>query len=225
MKGEMILGYGFTIEAWGDYALFTRPELKVEKMSYDCITPSAARGLLESVFWKPAIHYVIDEIKVLNEIRFTNIRRNELNDKIAASKIRSIMSGANDKPYMVTSEHIAQRASTLLRDVHYVISAHFDLTDKATDNDTPEKFYNMILRRHRKGQHFHQPYFGCREFPANLRFVEEDEAPRESALHGKRELGLMLYDMDYSGEDVQPTFFRATLEDGVMDLRNCEVLR
>ncbi|MDL2258967.1 type I-C CRISPR-associated protein Cas5c [Eubacteriales bacterium OttesenSCG-928-K08] len=220
------MGYGFQVEVWGDYALFTRPELKVEKVSYDCMTPSAARGILEAVFWKPAIKYQITQITVINPIQFTNIRRNEVKDVISANNVRSAMKGGNTPLYISTSNSIAQRASTILRDVRYVISAHFTLTDKAQNEDTPEKFYNMILRRLRKGQNFHTPYLGCREFPANVRLIEHDEAAPQSTLEGTQDLGLMLYDMDYTDEGrVQATYFRARMIDGVIDLRNCEVLR
>ncbi|MDR3085159.1 MAG: type I-C CRISPR-associated protein Cas5c [Christensenellaceae bacterium] len=218
------MGYGFTVEAWGEYALFSRPELKVERVSYDCITPSAARGLLEAVFWKPAIRYVIDEIVVLNPIRFTNVRRNEVGAKILASDLRGVMMGGERQLYLAAHEQIAQRASMLLREVRYLISAHFELTERAGQTDTPEKFYNMILRRLRKGQNYHQPCFGAREFPANLRLVEEGEE-RPKGIEGERDLGLMLYDMDYSGAEITPGFFRARMKDGVLDLREVEVLK
>lgn len=218
------MGYGFRVEAWGDFALFSRPELKVERVSYDCITPSAARGLLEAVFWKPAIRYVIDEIMVVNPIRFTNVRRNEVSEKISVRNAAAAMRGNGEPFYLHTGSAIQQRASTLLTNVRYVITAHFELTDRAGPEDSEEKFYNMILRRLRRGQNFHQPYFGTREFPAKLRFVEDAEVIR-SELSGRQELGLMLYDMDYCPDTITPAFFRAVLQDGRLNLRNCEVLR
>lgn len=218
------MGYGFRVEAWGDLALFSRPELKVERVSYDCITPSAARGLLEAVFWKPAIRYVIDEIMVVNPIQFTNIRRNEVSEKISARSAAAAMYGDGKPFYLHTGSAIQQRAATLLCNVRYVITAHFELTGQVGPSDTPEKFYNMILRRLRKGQNFHQPYLGTREFPAKLRLVEDDEVI-QSHLTGQQNLGLMLYDMDYGADSITPGFFQAVLRDGVLDLRDCEVLR
>lgn len=219
------MGYGFRVEIAGPYALFSRPELSVERVSYDCITPSAARGILEAVFWKPGLRYVIDEITVVNDIHFTNIRRNEVDQKLSARNAQAAMNGSSEPLYLHAGAHIAQRASTLLKDVRYIVEAHFIMTDKAGPEDTPEKYYNMILRRLRKGQNFHQPYLGCREFPAAVRLVEGDESI-PSQLKGLRELGLMLYDMDFTDEtSITPTYFRATLRDGVMNLRDCEVLK
>lgn len=219
--------YGIRAEIWGDYALFSRPELKVERYTYDIITPSAARGILEAVLWKPAIRYVIDRIHVLSEIRHTNVRRNEVSATLSAAAARQAMHSAGGPDavplYLSTADNIQQRASLLLRDVHYVIEAHFEMTDQASERDTPEKFYNMILRRLRNGQCFHHPYFGCREFPANFRLWEKDEVI--SPLRGERDFGLMLYDMDFSNpENIRPQFFRAVMRDGVIDLRDCEVL-
>lgn len=134
------MGYGIRVEAWGPYALFSRPEMKAERVSYDVITPSAARGLIEAVYWKPAIRWKIDRIYVCNPIRFTNIRRNEVASKISASVVRSAMNGG-DMPYLNTSAEIQQRASMALYDVRYIIDAHFELTDKAGPTDTEEKHY------------------------------------------------------------------------------------
>ncbi len=219
------MSYGFSIEVKGDFALFSRPELNVERVSYDCITPSAARGILEAVMWKPAIRYVIDRIHVINPIQFTNVRRNEVSSVLSGSAARAAMRGGDKPLYLVTKQCIAQRASLLLRDVHYVVDAHFTLTDRAGETDTAEKFYNMILRRLRKGQCFHTPYLGCREFPARVSLLEGDPPP--SAYAGKvQELGLMLYDIDYlpSGERGS-TYFKARMEDGIIDLTDCEVYR
>lgn len=219
------MSYGFMVEAWGDMALFSRPELKVERVSYDCMTPSAARGILEAIMWKPAIKYVIDKIYVLNPIRFTNIRRNEVSTKSSARKVKQVMEGSEKPLHLATKDCIQQRASLVLRDVRYVIEAHFDMTEKAGTADNPGKFCEMIKRRAQKGQCYHQPYFGMRECPASFRLFEEDEV--ETAYPGdRRDLGLMLYDMDYSNpEDISPIFFRAVLDGGVLDLTNCEVYR
>jgi CRISPR-associated protein Cas5d len=214
------MGYGITIRVRGEYALFTRPEMKVERVSYDMITPSAARGIIEAVYWKPAIVWVIDEIRVLNEIQFTNIRRNEVSEKASTDTAQQCMKGAN-KPFFIDAlDKRQQRASMVLRNVDYIIEAHFDLTDRAGPEDTVEKHYNIVLRRLRKGQHFHAPCLGTREFPARVELIEDDALPT-SALAGTRDLGWMLYDLDFSNaRNIQPKFFRAELRDGVLNLRN-----
>lgn len=218
------MGYGVRVEVWGDYALFSRPELKVERVSYDFITPSAARGILEAIYWKPAIRYVIDRINALNPIVFSNIRRNEVSTKIVASNVRSAMRGTGVLNPIYTSKDIQQRASMVLKNVRYVIDAHFELTDRAGEGDTPEKHYNVLLRRLRQGKHFHQPYFGCREFPANYRIIEDDREIQTIGI--TQDFGYMLFDMDYSdSQNIQPIFFRAKMENGVVDLRDCEVFR
>ena len=213
------------VEVWGDYALFSRPELKAERMSYDVMTPSAARGLLEAVYWHPGLKWVIDRIYVLKPIRFATIRRNEVKSKISASNVRGAMNGGREPLYISTSDDIQQRAALVLRDVRYVIEAHFDLTENRAEGDNPGKFSDIMRRRLEKGQCYHQPCFGAREFPAQFRRWEgggiETAYPDET-----RELGLMLYDFDYSDPgNITPTFFRARLENGVLDLTDCEVLR
>jgi len=221
----MILAYGIQIEVWGKYALFSRPEMKTERVSYDVITPSAARGLIEAVYWHPGLKWVIDSIYVCSPIRFTNIRRNEVSQKISASNVREVMNGKNAPLYLNTSEVIQQRASLVLTDVHYVISVHFEVTPKASATDTPEKFYAMTCERLKGGKNFMQPYFGCREFPANVRLFEGELPDLPEELAGTRDLGYMLYDMDYSDpKDIRPTFFRATLRDGMMILKDCGVV-
>lgn len=213
------MGYGIAIRVWGDYALFTRPEMKVERVSYEVITPSAARGLIEAVYWKPAICWKIDRIHVLNEIRFTNIRRNEVSEKASTSEAAQRMKGSKAPFFLDTTQKRQQRASMVLKDVDYVIEAHFEMTGQREADDTDEKHYNMIVRRLRKGQHFHAPYLGTREFPARLELLEEGEIPR-SPLVGRRDLGWMLYDLDFSNpDDIQPWFFRAEMVNGIIDLR------
>ncbi len=213
------------VEVWGDYALFTRPELKVERVSYDVMTPSAARGLLEAIYWHPGMRWVIDRIYVLNPIRFTNIRRNEVSATVSAPKARKAMSGGDAELYLCTQDYIQQRAAMVLRDVRYVIEAHFDMTDKATPGDNPGKFCDIMRRRLEKGQCYYQPCFGTREFPAHFRAWSGGEIM--TAYPGsERELGFMLYDMDYSDhENIRPQFFRAVLRNGVLDVRDCEVFR
>lgn len=206
------MGYGIKIRVSGDYALFTRPEMKVERVSYDIITPSAARGIIEAVYWKPAIRWKIDKIHVLKEIEFTNIRRNEVSEK-----------ASERKPYLVAPEIRQQRAALVLKNVDYIIEAHFEMTDKAGAEDTVEKHYNIVLRRLRKGQQFHAPCLGTREFGAKVELIEDGEAIPQSPL-GDMELGWMLHDLDFSdAEDIKPEFFRASLKNGVLDLTNLEV--
>ncbi|MDD3244178.1 MAG: type I-C CRISPR-associated protein Cas5c [Eubacteriales bacterium] len=206
------------VEVWGPYALFSRPELKTERYSYDVMTPSAARGLLEAVYMHPGIRWRIDRIHVLNPIAFASVRRNEVKSKVVASSVAAVMKGGGGELYLATSQDIQQRASTLLRDVHYVIEAHFDMTDKAAPGDNPGKFADIMRRRLEKGQCYHQPYFGCREFPAYFRKWEGDE-PVTAYPEEDRDLGLMLYDMDYTDpENITPMFFRAALQKGVLNV-------
>ena len=155
-----------SLEVWGDYACFTRPEMKTERVSYDMMPPSAARGLLESIYWHPGLRWVIDRIRVCAPIRFTNLRRNEVKSTISARSARTVMERGKGELYLVTSQDIQQRAAMLLRDVTYVIDAHFDMTGQASASDNDGKFQDIIKRRIRRGQFYSQPYFGCREFPA-----------------------------------------------------------
>jgi CRISPR-associated protein Cas5d len=219
------MGYGITIRVQGRYALFTRPEMKVERVSYDVITPSAARGIIEAVYWKPAICWMIDKIHVLNEIEFTNIRRNEVSDKASVDNALQVMKGGNKLLYIATTEARQQRASMVLKDVDYIIEAHFEKVEKAWgERDTEEGHYNIILRRLRNGQHFHAPCLGTREFPAKVEIIEDKRDIPKSPLMGVRDLGYMLYDLDFSNpRDIQPNFFKAQLQNGVLDLTGVEV--
>lgn len=209
------------IEVWGDYACFSRPEMKTERVSYDIITPSAARGLVEAIYWHPGMKYHIDRIYLLNPVRFTNIRRNEVKSTLLSSAALSAGKGGA-APVLYTSADIQQRAALVLQDVHYVIECHFTMTDKAAPGDNPGKFQDILRRRLNKGQCYHQPCFGCREFPANFREWHAGEPI--PALPVTQDLGFMLYDLDYADpENIQPQFFRAKLVDGVLDCRNVEV--
>lgn len=216
------------LEVWGDYACFTRPEMKVERVSYDVMTPSAARGLIESIYWHPGLRWIIDRIHVLAPVRFTNLRRNEVKSTISARTVKTAMEQGGRALYLATSEDIQQRASLLLRDVRYVIEAHFEiLPEKAAPGDNPGKFQDIVKRRISKGQFYHQPCFGCREFPASFAPCAA-VPPCPEALKGVRDLGYMLYDMDYSNpEDIRPLFFRAVLRDGVLEVppRNSQEVR
>jgi CRISPR-associated protein Cas5d len=217
------MSYGFRVDVRGDYALFSRPEMKVERVSYDCITPSAARGILEAVFWHPGMQYKIDRIYVLNPIKFDNIRRNEVKAKISAANVLKVANQGSGELYLATTENIQQRASMVLRDVHYVIDAHFVMTEKANATDNTAKFHEMFQRRLKKGQCYHMPYLGCREFPADVRPYEGTEI-NTAYPNEEKDLGFMLYDMDYANpEDIRPMFFRAVLKNGVLDVTKPEV--
>lgn len=211
------------LEVWGDYALFSRPEMKVERVSYDVMTPSAARGILEAVFWHPGMRWIVDRIVVMNPIRFINIRRNEVKSVVNGTVIRKMIKDPAYDSAIYTSSDIQQRSSMILRDVHYVIEAHFGLTGNMAVGDTPAKFVSMFNRRAEKGQYYHHPYMGTREFPAEFRLWTREASPRgfES---GHRDLGYMLYDMDYSDpKDIKPLFFRGELVDGVLNVSNPKV--
>ncbi len=220
------MSYGIKVIVEGDYALFTRPELKVERYSYDFITPSAARGILESVYWKPQIRYQINKIHVLRKPEFTTILRNEVDSKISDSDVKKLISNSKgSKGYLDTSKSIQQRSATILKNVKYLIEAEFIMTGiNSNEDDTPEKHYNVILRRLRNGQYFHKAYLGCREFPAKITLLE-GECPK-SELVGEQDYGMMLYDMDYSDkQNIIPIFFRAKMIDGIVDLTNIEKVR
>lgn len=212
------------LRVWGDFALFSRPELKVERYSYDVITPSAARGIFDAIYYHPGLRWVIKKIYVQKPIRFTNIRRNEVGSKILASNILDAARGGTKPQYIVTTEDIVQRASTVLRDVSYVIEANFiTVPEKMSPGDSEEKFYAIFSERVKKGRHFTQPYFGCREFTAFYELYTGEVPP--VTISDNQSLGLMLYDMDYSDpENIKPTFFRAEMKNGVIDLTDCEVL-
>lgn len=211
------MSQGIKLQVSGDHALFTRPEMKVERMSYDVMTPSAARGILEAIHWKPAIKWVVDAIHVLKPIRFQSIRRNEVGHKIPAGKAKSAMKkGTLDGLYVAVEDDRQQRASTLLVDVAYVIEAHFDFTTKKGEEDNPGKHLDIFNRRARKGQCFHQPCLGTREFPAQFRLLEPEE-PIPPAITETRDLGFMLWDIDHAG-DRSSMFFRAKLENGTLKI-------
>lgn len=211
------------LEVWGPYALFSRPELKVERTSYDVPTPSAARGMVEAIYYHPGLQWHIDRIYVMNPIRFVSIRRNEVMSKISARNVRQAAQGGKQELYLAAPQEIVQRSSLLLQDVHYVIEAHFDMTDKASPSDNPGKFQDIVTRRMERGQCFNTPYLGCREFSAAFRRWPGGKIPTISET---RDLGLMLYDFDYTDpQQITPTYFRAKLENGVLNVQDCEVLR
>jgi CRISPR-associated protein Cas5d len=189
------------------------PELKVERVSYPVITPSAARGLLEAILWKPAIRWQVNRIRVLRGIRFTGFRRNEVNSKAAAPGISTILNGG-PRPLYLADEDRAQRNTVALVDVDYVIEANFVMTEKAGSADNVSKFVEIFERRIKKGQHFHQPYFGCREFIAEI--LPAEGAP--PAIADDRDLGVMLWDIQFGPGRNEAIFFNAKLNRGVLEI-------
>lgn len=205
------MSYGIKLKIWGDYACFTRPEMKVERVSYDVITPSAARGILEAIYWKPEIFWVIDRIIVLRLIRFTNIRRNELASKMSMRNVRIAMRGGKSPVEVFVEKDRQQRSAMILRDVMYVIEAHFEFTARGDNNSAKHK--EIFERRAEHGQCFHRPYLGCREFPANFELIRGATPP--SPLKGKQDLGWMLHDIDFKN-NMEAKFFKAVMQDGII---------
>lgn len=218
----------YCLEVWGDMACFTRPELKVERVSYDVITPSAARAIFEAIFWKPAIHWQITKIEVLNPIKWTSVRRNEVG-------------AVANKSVIYIEEKRQQKSSLLLKDVRYRIWAKMEYRSVAKrklegdsfkhepgKDENPQKYYDMFERRANKGQCFNQPYLGTREFSASFKLVDVySELSRPQG--GTKDLGIMLYDMDFSNKkNVCPMFYRALMQEGVIivpPLNSKEILR
>ncbi|MCK9393521.1 MAG: type I-C CRISPR-associated protein Cas5c [Clostridia bacterium] len=221
------MGYGFKVMVWGDYACFTRPEMKVERVSYDVMTPSAARGILQAIYWKPEIEWIVDKICVINPIQFIDIRRNEVSSKISTEKVRSAVNGNDELLYLDTSfktkgfSERQQRASKVLKNVCYIIEAHFDVNNKSNIEEE-KKHYNIALRRMQNGECYNQPYLGTREFSANFKLVDNVQI---SQLKGEVDLGYMLYDLkfkpkcgDINYNDAEPMFFRPKMIDGLIDV-------
>lgn len=208
--------YGVCLKIHGDYACFTRPEMKSERVSYDVPTPSAIRGILEAIHWKPAIRWQVDSIHVLEPVRFESIRRNELGGKLATGNINKAMK-AGGALFTCIEDDRQQRASLVLKKVAYFVEAHFELTSRAGPEDNAGKHLDIFNRRLEKGQVYHQPCLGCREFPA---FVEPAQksfsvSPLANTPDGNRDLGWMLYDIDYA-KNHTPMFFHAVLEKGIL---------
>jgi len=207
------MSYGVKLKVWGDYACFTRPEMKVERVSYDVMTPSAARGILEAIYWKPAITWVVDRIHVLNPICFDNIRRNELGSKLALGTVNKAMKDGHSPVEVFIEDDRQQRAAMVLRGVAYVVEAHF--TFSSAEDNNPAKHKEIFDRRVAKGQCFQQPYLGCREFPAFFEPIT-GEIPR-SSLIGETVLGWMLHDIDFKN-NMEAKFFRAVMCDGLIEV-------
>jgi len=229
------MAFGIKLDVWGDYAAFNRPEMKVERVSYDVMTPSAARGILEAIYWKPEMRWVVDAIHVFSPIRFTQVRRNEISETIpvkGASGVQSAMRRGKGALSLNIADARQQRAAMVLRDVRYGIEAHIEVLLAGEGVTSPEaKHLETFKRRAARGQYFHHPYLGVREFPAHFRLVEEFGDPPEELL-GERELGYMLNDIEFTpsehGEIVEahrgrrvtatPRFFHAVLRDGIVQV-------
>lgn len=222
------------LHVWGDLACFTRPEMKVERVSYDAITPSAARGILEAIYWKPEIRWRVLRLHVMKPIRFTSLRRNEVASKIPARSVAEAVNGGRGHLGLYVEDDRQQRAATMLRDVAYVIEARFDIVG---GEDNAGKHLDQFNRRARDGRCFHRPYLGCREFPAEFALIESDATFPEGELAGagERDLGWMLDDMEYIPDPNGPIldgnrgkrwraearFYPAIMVNGVIDVEGC----
>jgi len=212
----------FCLEVSGDYACFTRPEMKVERVSYDVMTPSAARAVFESILWKPEIRWRILKIEVLKPIRWISVRRNEVASKISTRNVQTAMNSGRGMLGLYVDEDRQQRAGLFLRDVVYRLHAEMEMASgEALTNSS--KYHEMFARRAEKGQCVNQPYLGCREFAARFRLVNP-LARTPEPIAETRDLGWMLYDLDFSNvADPKPQFFRAALENGVVDVGGAEI--
>lgn len=209
---------GFCLDVRGDFACFTRPEMKAERVSYDVITPSAARAIFESICWKPAIRWQVQKIEVLNPIRWFSLRRNEVGSVVSSRSVESAMRSGSGALALYADEDRQQRAGLFLRDVRYRLHARFELTREAGPGDNAGKFADMFRRRAQRGQCVNQPYLGCREFSADVRLVD-DVASEPGALDETRDLGWMLYDLDFANPtEPAPRFFKAALQHGVVQV-------
>ena len=238
------MSYGIKLEVWGEYAAFNRPEMKVERVSYDVMTPSAARGVLEAIYWKPQMRWIVDRIHVLAPIRFTHVRRNEISTKIpigGSAGVETAMRAREGNLGIVVEKHRQQRAAMVLRDARYGIEAHIEILDSREADgrvlERPEaKHLDAFKRRARKGQYFHHPYLGCREFPASFELVDRFPPCPEGLRSARRDLGFMLHDIlfipDANGHVIEsstgrklraePRFFRAEMRDGVVEVPGIE---
>ena len=208
----------FCLEVTGDYACFTRPEMKVERVSYDVITPSAARAVFEAILWKPAIRWHVRRIEVLAPIRWINLRRNEISSVISTRNVQQAMAGNDIDPSIYIEDDRQQRAGLFLRDVAYRLHADLEVRADRDDSSPPQKYIAMFERRAAHGQCVNQPYLGCREFAAQFRLVDDARAERPP-INETRDLGWMLHDLDFTQpQDPQPVFFRAAMAAGVIDV-------
>lgn len=209
---------GVKLRVSGERACFTRPEMKVERVSYDVITPSAARGILEAIHWKPAFTWRIERLTALKPIRFETIRRNEVASRIPSLNVKKAMNaGSTEGLALYVDEDRQQRAATILKDVAYVIEARIDLKDPANADEPIGKHLDIFNRRARKGQCFHRPCLGTREFAADFELIEGELPTPHDSLMGERDLGWMALDIDFARGGL-PLFFKATMRDGVIEV-------
>lgn len=208
------MSHSFCLHVAGDYACFTRPEMKVERVSYDVITPSAARAVFEAILWKPAIRWRVTRIEVLKPIRWMNLRRNEVGAVISTSNVQQAMNAGRGELALYVEDERQQRAGLFLRDVAYRLHATLDVRS----GEPRQKYEEMFLRRAAKGQWVNQPYLGCREFAADVRPVEPG-SPQPQAISETLDLGWMLHDLDFAdATSPQARFFRADMQAGVIDV-------
>jgi len=206
----------YCLEVRGEWACFTRPEMKVERVSYDVITPSAARAVFEAIYWKPAIRWEVHRVEILAPIRWTNIRRNEVASVVSTRNVQQAMTAGGGTLALYVDEDRQQRAALLLRDVAYRLHAHLVVRTERGDPQPPAKFFEIFDRRASKGQCVNQPYLGCREFAARWRLVN-DLSNEPAPIDESRDLGWMLHDLDFANPvDPQPQFFRAKMSQGVV---------
>ena len=212
------MAQGVRLLVWGDRACFTRPELKVERLSYEVITPSAARGILEAIHWTPAFVWRVERLRVLKPIKVETVRRNEVASRIASLHVRNAMTAHSTEGLAVyVDEDRQQRAATVLKDVAYVIEARIELKDPMSADEPIGKHLDIFNRRTRRGQCFHRPYLGTREFAADFALVEGEPPAVDESLLGERDLGWMVQDLDYAHAG-QPLFFKAIMRDGVIEV-------
>ncbi len=208
----------YCLELTGPYACFTRPEMKVERVSYDVMTPSAARACFEAILWKPAIRWHVRRIEVLKPIRWINLRRNEVSGVVSGRNVETAMKNGTGELAQYIEEERQQRAGLFLREVAYRVHADLEVLPGAAPDNTPMKFQEMFARRAAKGQCVNQPYLGCREFAAAFRLVD-DLAAEPPPVDETRDLGFMLHDLDFTHPDApQPRFFRASMDNGVVNV-------
>jgi len=213
------MNYRYQVRIRGSLALFTRPEFKTERLTYDILTPSAARGILEAILWKPAIRWEIRRILLLAPVRYAQFKRNEVTSRVSVASAERAAKNGTPLDYFAEDDR-AQRNTIALRDVDYAVEAELHMTDRQGSDDNPRKFDEMFRRRLEKGQHFTQPYLGCREFPAVVEPYSGTPQPLEAET---RDLGYMLHDLRFGPKGNEPVFFRARVNHGVIEVPRWEV--
>ena len=218
----------FRILAEGDYACFSRPELKVERVTYDIITPSAAVGLIRSVYWHPGLDYHITKIYMLNPINYISIKRNEVSKKISGANVVKAYNGNEEEILLSTNDSRQQRTTLMLKNVKYIIEGYITINkQKASPSDNLKKFYEILTRRLKNGQNYYQGFLGYKEFPAKLSLYEKDIENEKLAYSNEvKDLGYMLHSLDYNNPaKITPRFFKATLDHGVLNVTESELLK